>query len=444
MHVRRSGDVGVIEKLILILLGASLNHSAVIGGINLSAADVILPLVLLILAAHGSLRIPPVALLLFSTFTAFLLINSVAITPALVPFSVDQAAVLTNYAKLVVCFLYFLVAYNLTISGRLRIVFRSFAAVALIAGALAVASTIIPALPLPEALYYGADRYRGFMNDPNYFSVVQLAAMAIILGDKGLRGRIRIPSLFILAASALLSGSKTGFLSLLALAAWWFLAWTFKKNRHGQLSPVRASFGVFSGVLVIFAFVLIFDEQYRRSIAGAIEPIPAINRLAPLLLDFNAGIQSGGSGRGSAWENAVNVIGVSPMSGVGIGTYLDVSSQVSGERVLAHNSLLQLSAEWGIPLTIAFFGFVLFLITRADSKVFEFAVSAKDTAIVFLVGSLGISLNNSRLFWVVIGVLFAGYMLSRRPPESPDAVRIPDTGAPAIVGVKDAGKMRVR
>src|SRR5699024_11847161 len=69
----------------------------------------------------------------------------------------------------------------------------------------------------------------------------------------------------------------------------------------------------------------------------------------------DSAVGASGSERGDAWDVALAVIALSPALGVGVGTYLTVANEVTGIPMLAHNTYLQVSAEWGLILAIVFF-----------------------------------------------------------------------------------------
>ena len=81
---------------------------------------------------------------------------------------------------------------------------------------------------------------------------------------------------------------------------------------------------------------------------------------------------------------------------------------------IAHNTYLQLFAEWGIPLAIVFFIYVFNIIFNAYSKSKnEFEKVLSVSVGIMLFGSLAISLNNMRLFWLFLGFLVARHYFRR-------------------------------
>lgn len=82
-----------------------------------------------------------------------------------------------------------------------------------------------------------------------------------------------------------------------------------------------------------------------------LESIPGFHRIFSTLSDVNNGISTSSS-RDFLWASALNVFHSSPVIGVGVGRFM----QVSGSDMDAHNAYLQILAEQGIV------GLLLFII----------------------------------------------------------------------------------
>jgi len=338
------------------------------------------------------------------------------VVPHVLPIEQTYTAVLTDYTKLATSFGYFLLGVNIVRAGQARIVLRSFAFMAVLIGALGAVQTIVPTLPRFEFMCHSEIRFSGLMNDPNYFSLIQLIAVATLWHDADVARRIRDTALVILAASVLASGSKTGLLTLLILLVWRVFLTIFASPSQGRyVSPYRAVLVGVAICLPILVVVVMLDESIRMSMVAGLDRIPTLSRLTPLLLDFETGIAADGSGRDSAWSNAIPIIGLFPLVGIGVGTYLGVAAELSDEPVLAHNTYLQIAAEWGLVLTGIFLVWVGILLLRRPAPGADMSLlrSTRDAVLVLLIGSAGISLQNSRLLWLFIGMLLAVHLFSK-------------------------------
>ena len=82
-----------------------------------------------------------------------------------------------------------------------------------------------------------------------------------------------------------------------------------------------------------------------------------------------------------------------------------------GRQAIAHNTYLQLLAQYGLPLTVMFFSYVVFITIKAtfnNKKLIknDYTIrTMRDIIIILLISSLAISLDNARMFWLVLGSL---------------------------------------
>src|SRR5699024_270197 len=74
----------------------------------------------------------------------------------------------------------------------------------------------IPVTALHNVLFFGGNRFRGFMNDPNYFAVTQSSALMYFLSHRTIK-KINQAIISVLIFSILASGSKTGIILLIIL-----------------------------------------------------------------------------------------------------------------------------------------------------------------------------------------------------------------------------------
>lgn len=399
--------------LVLLCFGIALNHTSVIFGLNLSVADVLAVILLILTALTTRLYIPTGPTIFFIALSVLVILVGGFVTPNVLSIPLTTSDVLSDYLKLFTSFCYFLLGVNIARTHQAKVVLRAFSLTAAIIGLIAVLQTGIPGMPRFETMFYGEYRFRGFMNDPNYFAVIQLAALALLWHDKGIIRKIRYPALIVLSTSVLSSGSKTGAIAMLVFFVWRLLAGLLNQSQHRTAASRIASAGlglpILCGIIILTA-----DPAWRFELATRIEEIPSLSRLAPLLVDFQSGVASGGSSRDSAWNNALSLIELSPLTGIGVGTYLEASSVVTGTPVLAHNTFLQIAAEWGLVFAAIFFVGVLFLVVKRPRTHTDLAQwsSTRDAILVMLVGSIGVSLNNARLFWFVLGITLAVHIFT--------------------------------
>ncbi|WP_176697152.1 O-antigen ligase [Microbacterium sp. 3J1] len=398
---------GHTSQLLLILgcaLGLFLNHSTVVEGVNVSIADAFLVILVFALAAHRRLVIPPFVLVFFLAVVAIAGVTAAVLTPIL--FGVDAGtAILSDILKMLVSFGYLICGIGVAMAGIHMSVLRWFAIGASAVAALGIVIEVVGIPALRATMYYGGARYRGFMVDPNYWAVLACAALAFLVRDSTMRLALRLPMILSLIVSVLLSGSKTGLITMSVL----FAVLVIDSVRKSRLKVEIALLFVGVGVAVTVAWGAI-TQAVNGVVNQYVEVFPQLQRVSLLIEDPIGAISEGGSGRADTWESGLTMVERSPVFGVGIGSYRAVNGSLFGETTVAHNTYLQLAAEWGLPLAILFLGWMGVLLVRAtrmsgEDSAADDALVVRNMIIVFLIGSFSLSLNNARMFWLFVGVL---------------------------------------
>lgn len=394
-------------SLCVFLFGLALNQSAVISGKNLSIADLFLIIILIYLLLRKDFVVPMQPLVAFLILSVFVIFTSTLFVPASFPIVPELGQILGDYLKLLVVFVYLLVGYNLVNIGLTEHSLEGFFWGAIFAGLLSLLSFVGIRL---SYLYYGNSiRFQGFMNDPNYFAVLQNCAIALLLDSRS--GAKRVALLLILIVSILTSGSKTGLIVLAIYSAMKFLtrlASGLLRNKI-RLSRLVTILFIMIAIIGLFPFMIGRDSGIIQNLSNY---IPQFRRLETLFKNFGRAIAADGSSRNLTWKVALNVISVSPILGVGVGTYAAIARALTGVGTLAHNTYLQMGAEWGLPLALIFFISVVILLLKPPLSMLKakkpeklLIHACKDMIFVFLLGSLAISLNNARFFWLIFGML---------------------------------------
>lgn len=395
-HINKFNKCSIIT---VALMAGFLNMSQVVYGVNISLADLFFILVLMFLVFKNELVFPSVPMLFFLILSVTVLTTASFFVPAKFPYVADFMSIYVNYIKIIVVFLYFIVGYNLARLNMAEFVLKWYALFSLLIGVVSVIFLVFNINFLSKWLMFDNVRLKGLMNDPNYFSIIQVSAIAYFSRTTEIQNVYRMVALFFLTLSVLASGSKTGTVILIVYAVFRMLEYfTVFRNKKGLVM-----FG-FSGLLLLAISLVLNTSHILNAIANF---APAFSRIETLFIDFNSAISEGGSGRDKAWENAVEIIKISPIIGIGVGTYGDVANILFGDRTIAHNTYLQLCVEWGVPLSILCFIYIFNLISKitfsSKLKLSNYYVF-RDIIIIFLIGSLSISLNNARMFWLFLGV----------------------------------------
>jgi O-antigen ligase len=390
----------------------ALNHSSIVGGINLSLSD---PLILVLAAAlglSGRLMVPLQASLFFVILVVVTSLTGLALTPFLFGTIPDGQRILADLAKLAVCLLFLACGASVARLGIQLQVLRWFALGAIAVASLGVVMEISGVRLFGDLMYYSGIRYKGFMVDPNYWAVLTCAAIAFFIRDVRFRPLTRMILIGIATIALLLSASKTGFITLLALSVLAVVDHAVRTRRSGVALFVAMAG---AGLLILWQPIL---AALRETLEQYTQIAPQLSRLAVLLDDPLGAIGEGGSGRYDTWANGLEIIQASPLAGVGVGSYSLVSNDLFGRGTLAHNTYLQITAEWGLVLAAVFF---IWLATRllqvstvvgADTDETGMLV-LRDMVVVFLIGSISLSLNNARMFWFFLGMMLVTLAAAR-------------------------------
>lgn len=396
---------------LIILLAIFLNQSNVIFGTNISFSDTFLILVLLYLIYKKDLSVPLIPLLFFMLLSITTVFTATFVTPWKYNFSYDIVSIIRNWLKLFVTLLYLILGYNLMRKKDINIIYKYYSIAALVIGFIGIVFSLINIGIMRDTLFYGGFRFRGFMNDPNYFAIIMVTGLAYLIRSKDKSLLLKYIFGFIVFISVSISGSKTGIIVLGLYILFVFAEYMFKSVSSRQ-SVIKKIF-VLLVILLLFLFSI---QMFNSFIERVAEIFPIFSRINVLFTNFNAAVNAQGSGRGEAWSTAYKIIKKSPIIGIGIGTYGNVGYLIAGSNIIAHNTFLQLLAEWGTPLTVLFFSYLIAVLIKSkcstNSENDENLIS-RDVIIILLFGSMAVSLNNVRILWLSLGSLIY-YLKERR------------------------------
>lgn len=390
-----------------------LHQSQVVFGVNISFADLFCLYIFSVLLINNQMKIPIAAISFFLVVSTSVLISTVFLVPVKFMFNPEPMGIISEYIKLLALFLYFILGYNLNRDHLMEKIVKWYSVFGVLIGGLGIIFTVLNIRAFSDILFYASTRFRGFMIDPNYYSILQIAAFVYISRINTIKASYKWLAFFIIFLSVLNSGSKTGIISLFCYFTIRVFEYLLKQN--------KSAFGVAFHLILLISTILIVPFvlsflQYLINVLGA--NIPSFIRIQQLLTDFSGAISENGSGRDVTWKVALEVIQISPIIGIGIGTYSTVAFQMFHSDEISHNTFLQLSAEWGIPLAFLLFFYIFFLLGRATTTRLPttvFNLILRDIIIILLLGSMAISLNNARILWLVLGALASSLYRDNTP-----------------------------
>lgn len=396
--VHKSNRKVTLIIILLIFMSIFLNHSNIIFGINMSISDLFLFLLCILLILNRCFYIPKKEFLFFLLLSISLISTSLILIPnIIIGFKPNLNNIIMDYIKLIVLFSYFLLGYNVFRMNYTDIIIKWFSLATLVISFLAIFYTLFNITFIRSTFYFGENRFRGFMNDPNYFSILQLAGLVYFIRNTNLNRRFRFIAIITLISSIIISGSKTGLISLLI----YMCIYTINKSKKSYNEMIKTIIKIMA-LSIIFLLFIIFSDTI---IPYIIKILPSSERILVIFTDFKGAISGGGSSRNEVWGLAFKLFVKFPISGVGVGTYVDLGKYLYNFGALAHNTYLQIVVEWGIVLSLIYFTY-LFSNLRYKRKMHRLDdLIVNDIIIIFLIGSLAISLNNARIFWLMLGVL---------------------------------------
>lgn len=388
----------------VLFLSILLHQSSELFGINLSFADFFCVFILVILVISHQLQLPIFPLIFFLIVSSIVIITSTFYVPMVFNIDINPKGIISDFLKLIALLVYFIIGFNLYRLDLMEKTLKWYSLFGMLIGLIGIMTTLLNINLLSEILYYSDTRYRGLMIDPNYYSVLQITAFIYFSRAKSIRFQYKVLALLITLITVLTSGSKTGLITLSCYLAFRIIEYLFKQNKKGSVILIQMTMIT----LLILVVPMLFHYLPKLiMIIGSI--IPTFDRVQLLFTDFSSAISESGSGRNITWIVALQVIQLSPLIGVGIGTYSNIASKLYYSNDIPHNTFLQLSAEWGIPLAFLFFGYVIFLLVRISNSRSSMNLTInlvlRDIILVLLVASMAISLNNARILWLVLGAL---------------------------------------
>lgn len=386
---------------LVFLFSVCLNQTSIVGTINYSFSDIFVLLLLIFMLMKG-IRVPGYHFVYFLLLSAILAITTFFYTPFSFSVNVETSQSIKEYLKILVVFLYFIIGYNLSSKKMIDITLKWYSYTALFVGGLGILIFILGFRFLYGFYDFGPDRFNGFMNDPNYFAIVQITALPYLVRAGNISFSRKLIIYFIILISILLSGSKTGIITLMIFTVFFILGELMKNKIQAKI----VLFTIFA--IIAFTFITIILQFIDTKFSLNLNKNVQFQRLTLLFTDFDAAFNENGSSRLPIWEAGLQLISTSPLIGVGAGMYSVVSGKLTGVYAVAHNTYLQLFSEWGGILATIYFLYIAVLLgkvtftSQAKSSV---NLVLRDILFILLIGSIGVSFNNARMFWFFLGAL---------------------------------------
>ncbi|WP_308768299.1 O-antigen ligase family protein [uncultured Anaerococcus sp.] len=303
-----------------------------------------------------------------------------------------------------ILFIFFELGIFLKNNRKIEYLLKYYSYSALIITIFSIGITIIKINPFYNRLYLVPNRLNGLIIDPNYFSILEISSLPYFLNNKKLSATKKIIYSLIILIGTIMSGSKTGFIILSVYIVYRFLKsilYSYKFNEYNKLLYL----------FIIFIFIILVYNSINDLIYYLNLYFPISNRVTSIFLNFNKSLNSGGSSRLYAWGNGIELIKLFPYTGVGKGNNSIIARILFSNGVIAHNTYIQIFVDWGLIIGISLFTYFIYKYFKVF-KNYNTYVIEREILTIYLLGSLGISLDNSRMLWLIIGsiLFFNNYM----------------------------------
>jgi hypothetical protein len=295
--------------------------------------------------------------------------------------------IMINLLKLIVSILFLIIGFNFA-KYKLTIKFIRFF---LISNIIIIITSIVTKYFLNnDYFYYGGSRLKGLANDPNLYAIILMINIIIAINLR-LSKKTMFFLITIFSIGVILTGSKTGLLLLL-----FYFLYILIINLKSILTHKNNIIKIF--VLVI----LILSGMYYLST----QDIGVFSRINLINLNVLNFLFDGGSARTIAWSNALEILKISHIFGIGFSSYSLISNQINNSPTIAHNTYLQLIIEWGLISFSVFTLIFIYYVIRNIHKIKKRDIKINiEVIMIILISSLSISLNNFRLFWLFFGFI---------------------------------------
>lgn len=367
-------------------------------GINFSISDIILVILLIKLAKRQQIHVPIKLFVFIIILFSVSLFNTIFLIRPDIEMPLIFISFLMEFVKVGIGVSYFLIAFSLCRYYEMKTVFRGFVYGTTLISLVAVISSIFHVALFNKYFFYeGSSRFVGLFSDPNYFAIVSTAVIALLAFDFNNKLDVKFKKIYmlIILIAILFSGSKTGLILLMVIITSKFV-FTLRVNNMKTLIQLFS--------LIITMLILYLNKELIINKMNELSyEYPVLKRLVMVFTDTETALSGNGSNRANSWNLGLGLIERYPFLGVGIGNYSDTLYYHTGFRGLSHNSYIQVAAEWGLPLMFIFYSQVFINMFIVIKRKYLAIASAMG---IILIGSMSVSLNNSRVFWFLFGVIY--------------------------------------
>ena len=201
---------------------------------------------------------------------------------------IELNKIITEIIKLITLFGYLIIGYSLVKNEEYKLLFKSYSYFTILISVIGIMTLFVNVGSYRSILFFGTNRFGGLMNDPNYFSILQLLGLSIIVNDDNIKTPRKSIYILLIIFSIMMSNSKTGFLALIILGVILITNRVIKLEKHKRVY-------IMLSLPVIFLLGYVFRSEIVYLIADLpAKYIPGYERVAVLIKDFQEGVTGGG------------------------------------------------------------------------------------------------------------------------------------------------------
>lgn len=377
------------KYLFLFLISFFIQQTVVIFGVNISISDLLVVILFLNLILLKNKSINVYHLVFLFSIISIYLFNGCLLIPQIYGIEIVFLKILSEISKIILLFIFFEIGVYLKNEKYINKFIKYYSYSALVITAISILITIFNFESFYDEIYMVKGRLNGLMDDPNYFAIVELSAIPFFINSKK---SFKLLYIALLVFGIILSGSKTGFICLMIYFIYKIIKYLLYKN--------TSIYKKIYYVLFLFFLIFIIWFNFYDIIRLLNKYIPISSRIIDLFDNFNSAFNDNGSSRIAAWSNGINLIKRFPIFGVGKGNNSVMSKLLYSNGTIAHNTYIQIFADWGILLSSIFIIYLIYKYIKLDTRKYNIE---QEILMIFLLGSLGFSLDNSRMMWLIIG-----------------------------------------
>lgn len=258
------------------------------------------------------------------------------------------------------------------------------------------------------------NRAFGFYMQPNMAAENMAFMFALLLLTLALRSIVVVSvSTIVFVVAVMVTGSRGGMIIAMVLLVYAFLFSSSPAVRAGRGGTAKKIAGVSAIVIAVVLVSQIIELLSGGGAAASGEAFTLSDRIrAVLTLDFKSGgLIETAVGRYIALQEHWAGIVSNPVLGQGIAASHNLAA--SGSLSYAsHNQYLQVAFDFGIPVLLLYLYLILDLWRNADGDLAQYLTGGVRSArllviAMFLAGLFSNSILNSRVFFIVLGIIFA-------------------------------------